>query len=54
MENQNIALTLTVGVLVTASLFFLFYKGLKRPGKLSALLAILVVQSIYIPFAVMH
>lgn len=54
MENQNIALTLTVGVLVSAALFFLLYKGLKRPGKLSALLTILVVQAIYIPLAAMN
>lgn len=54
MENQNIALTLAVGVLVSAALFFLFYKGLKRPGKLSALLTVLVVQAVYIPLAVLH
>jgi nitrogen fixation protein FixH len=54
MEHQNIALTLAVGVLVSASFFFIFYKGLKRPGKLSALLAILAVQGIYIPLAIMH
>lgn len=54
MENQNIALTLGVGVILASALFFLFYKGLKRPSKLSALLTILVTQAIYIPLAAMN
>lgn len=54
MENQNIALTLGVGVLLASALFFLFYKGFKRPGKLSALLTILITQSIYVPLAVLN
>lgn len=54
MESYNIALTLGVGVLASAALFFLFYKVLKRPGKLSALLTVLVTQAIYIPLAATH
>ncbi|MBU0656769.1 MAG: FixH family protein [Gammaproteobacteria bacterium] len=54
MEHQNIALTLGVGVLISSALFFFFHKTLKRPGKLSSLLTILVVQAIYIPLAATH
>lgn len=54
MENQNIALTLGVGVLAAVALFFLFYKGFKRPGKLASLLTFLMVQLVYVPLAVMH
>ncbi|OQX08010.1 MAG: hypothetical protein BWK73_26545 [Thiothrix lacustris] len=54
MENQNIAFTLGVGVLAALALFVLFYKVLKRPGKLASLLTFLVVQTIYLPIAVLH
>lgn len=53
MENQNIALTLGVGVLIASALFFLF-KVLKRPVKLAALLTILLTQAIYIPLAALN
>ncbi|UJS23739.1 FixH family protein [Thiothrix winogradskyi] len=54
MENQNIAFTLGVGVLVSLALFVLFYKVLKRPGKLASLLTFLVVLAIYVPLAVLY
>lgn len=54
MENQNIAFTLGVGVLAAFALFFLFYKVLKRPGKLASLLTFLVVLSVYVPLAALH
>lgn len=54
MENHNIALTLGVGVLIASALFFFFFKGLKRPGKLSALLTILMTQTVYIPLAALN
>jgi nitrogen fixation protein FixH len=54
MEHQNIALTLGVGVLASFALFILFYKGLKRPGKLASLLTFLVVQAVYVPLAALH
>lgn len=54
MENQNIAFTLGVGVLASFALFFLFYKVMKRPGKLASLLTFLVVQAVYVPVAVLH
>ncbi|WML90203.1 FixH family protein [Thiothrix lacustris] len=54
MENQNIAFTLGVGVLVSLALFILFYKVLKRPAKLSSLLTFLVVQALYIPLATLY
>lgn len=54
MENQSLLLTLGVGVLASAALFFLFHKGLRWAGKLSALLSILIVQSVYIPLAALN
>lgn len=54
MENQNIALTLGVGVLIASALFFFLFKVLKRPVKLAALLTILLTQAIYIPLAALN
>ncbi|WP_308873244.1 hypothetical protein [Thiothrix subterranea] len=54
MENQNIAFTLGVGVLAALALFVLFFKVLKRPGKLASLLTFLVVLAVYVPLAVLY
>lgn len=54
MENQSLALTLGVGVLFSFALFFFIYKGLKKSGKMAALLTILITQAIYIPLSVLY
>lgn len=54
MENQSLLLTLGVGVFASAALFFLFHKGVRWSSKLSALLSILIVQSVYIPLAALN
>lgn len=54
MSNQNILVTLGIGVFASFALFFLFFKVLKWSGKLSALLTILLVQAVYIPLAATH
>lgn len=54
MENQNIAFTLGVGVLAALALFVLFFKVLKRSGKLASLLTFLVVLTVYVPLAVLY
>lgn len=54
MENYSLALTLFSGVVISLALFFFFYKGLGKSGKLSALLTILTTQAIYIPLATLN
>lgn len=54
MENYNLALTLATGVVISFALFFLFYKGLRKSGKLASLLTILIVQVVFIPLSVFN
>jgi nitrogen fixation protein FixH len=53
MDGQNLLLTLGVGVSTSFILFFIF-RGLRQPAKLAALLTILVVEGIYIPWSALH
>ena len=52
MENQNILLTLGVGVSFAFTLFFVFYKALNWSSKAAALMTILITQAIYIPLSI--
>jgi nitrogen fixation protein FixH len=54
MENQSLLLTMGLGVLASFALFFLFFKGMRWSGKLSALMSVLIVQLVYIPLAATH
>lgn len=53
MDNQSLLLTLGMGVIASFFLFFLL-KGLRQSGKLSALLTILLVQAVYLPWSALH
>lgn len=54
MENVSLFVSLAVGVAAVFVLFFIFYKVLCWDNKLSALLTILVVMGIYVPFGVIY
>lgn len=54
MENVSLFITLSVGVASVFILFFVFYKVLRWDNKLSALLTILLVMAVYVPFGVIH
>lgn len=54
MENVSLFITLSTGVASVFILFFVFYKLLRWDNKLSALLTILLVMAVYVPFGVIH
>ncbi len=53
MDGQNLLLTLGVGVSASFILFFIL-KGLRQPPKLAALLTVLIVEGVYIPWSALH
>lgn len=53
MDGQNLLLTLGIGVSASFILFFIF-RGLRQSAKLAALLTILVVEAVYIPWSALH
>lgn len=54
MENVSLYITLATGVVSVFILFFIFYKVLHWDNKLSAMLTILLVMAVYVPFGVIH
>ncbi|MEN9502586.1 MAG: hypothetical protein RI964_1871 [Pseudomonadota bacterium] len=54
MENQSLLITLTVGVLASFTLFFIFHKLLHWSSKLAALVTILITQIVYIPLSIKY
>jgi nitrogen fixation protein FixH len=53
MDNQDLLLTLGIGVVASFILFFIF-RALRQSGKLAALLTILLVEAVYIPWSALH
>jgi nitrogen fixation protein FixH len=53
MDNQDLLLTLGIGVVASFILFFIF-RALRQSGKLAALLTILLVEGVYIPWSAIH